>query len=258
MFTLYCDDSGTHSTSKIAVAACLIAPADQWDRLNHDWKRANECEDFGVFHMADFVAKREQFSSPQWADQTKRDRTIRRLINIIQTRVQFAIACTVVKSAYDDVVAENIQHPFWTERKNHYTFAVRHCIGNIEQWRTAYHHREPIQYVFDRLSKGKGEINQQMELGATGGELALQAYGIQQGGWSFQDKAVVIQLQAADIWAWENYKYCLDSFLPEPSKQKPRRKSYQALLKVPHTVRLHNKESLARVVQRMRSDPRSE
>ena len=177
MFTLYCDDSGTHSRSEISVAACLIAPVDQWDRLKEEWNRANECEEFGVFHMADFVAKQEQFSSPKWADQTKRDRTIKRLLNIIQTRVQYAIACAVVKSAYDDVLSENIQHPFWIARKSHYTFTVRHCIAHIERWRTRFHHREPIQYVFDRLSKGKGEIDQEMELGATGGELALQALG---------------------------------------------------------------------------------
>lgn len=257
MFTLYCDDSGTHSQSEIAVAACLIASVDQWDKLKDEWDRANECEEFGVFHMADFVAKQEQFSSPKWANQAKRDRTIKRLINIIQTRVQFAIACAIVKSAYDDVVSENIQHPFWVDRKSHYTFTVRHCIAHIQKWRSSFHRLEPIQYVFDRLSKGKDEIDRQMELGATGGELALQAYGIQQGGWSFQDKAAVTPLQAADIWAWENYKYFVDSFLPESNKQKPRRKSYQALLKVPHTVRLHNKESLANLIRRMTIDPRS-
>lgn len=257
MFTLYCDDSGTHSQSEIAVAALLIARVEQWDKFTDDWNRANEKENFGVFHMADFVGKYEQFKQPEWAGKDKRDRTIKRLINIIQTRAQFAISCAVAKSAYDEVAAENRDHPFFRAHKNHYTFAVRHCISHLESWRFKYKYAEPVQYVFDRLSKGKGEIDELMDRGLSGGDLAMKVYGIHRGGWSFQDKSVVIQLQAADIWAWENYKYTIDSFLPAKADKKPMRQSFIALKRVPHVIRLHDKESLIRLAHRMKTDPRT-
>jgi hypothetical protein len=257
MFTLYCDDSGTHSQSEIAVAACYIAPVSQWDKFTDEWNRANDIEHFGVFHMADFVAKQEQFAKPEWADKQKRDRAIKRLINIIQTRAQFAISCAVEKAAYDETAAENSDHAFWRAHKNHYTFAIRHCISYVEKWRRKYKYRDPIQYVFDRLSKGKGEINRQMELAASGKEAALRVYGIQKDGWSFQDKSVVIQLQAADIWAWENYKYTIDSFLPAKEYREPARQSFRALQRVPHVIRLHNRATLIELAKRMRADPRT-
>ena len=36
--------------------------------------------------------------------------------------------------------------------------------------------------------------------------------------WSFQDKADVTQLQAADIWAWENYRYAVDFYFPKQAE----------------------------------------
>jgi hypothetical protein len=250
MLTLYCDDSGTHPKSSVAVAACFIASVDQWDRLKMNWEKINEDENFGVFHMADFVAKHEQFAAPEWQDQEKRDRTIKKLINIIQTRVQFAVCCSVDKSAYDEVRQQNLHHPFWQSRKNHYSFAVRHCLANIQKWREQYKHTDPMRYVFDRLSKGKGEIDAQMEIAAGGLDDGCRQYGISKDGWGYDDKSVVTQLQAADIWAWENYKYMVDCFLPETSEKKQVRKSYGELLKIPRIVRYHNRKTLLELARR--------
>jgi hypothetical protein len=64
MFCLYCDDSGTHPKSDIAIAGCYIATVDQWKELKRNWDETNAKENFGVFHMADFVAKKKQFALP--------------------------------------------------------------------------------------------------------------------------------------------------------------------------------------------------
>ena len=256
MFTLYCDDSGTHAQSEVAVAGCLIADLKQWDKFKDNWDQANEQEKFDVFHMADFVAKQEQFKEPEWQDEKKRDRTIKRLINIIQTRAQFGIACAVVRSAYDEVVTPDLRKRYdKLFGKNHYTFVVRHCIAHIEKWRLKHNHVEPIQYVFDRLSKGRGEIDAQMEVAVSGREDAIRRYGIYKDGWSFQDKAVVIQLQGADIWAYENYKYAAETYFADAAKRKPARASYRALRqRIPNVVRYHNKASLTELVRRLECD----
>ena len=99
MFTLYCDDSGTHPKSDVAVAACYVSTVDQWTEFTRNWDEANRRENFGVFHMADFVARQDQFAAPEWSDRKRRDRTIQALINIIKTRAQMAFAAVVAKSA---------------------------------------------------------------------------------------------------------------------------------------------------------------
>jgi hypothetical protein len=246
MFTLYCDDSGTHAGSDIAVAGCCIASVEQWREFKRNWDSINERENFGVFHMADFVAKRGQFANAEWRDQQKRDRTIHSLLGIIKTRAAFMICSAVVKSAYDEIVTSELRERMG---KNHYTFAVRHCVALVDQWRARHGYTEPLQYVFDRMTKGSGDINETVFRPAlVGGDAALQRYGIAKGGWSFQDKATVIQLQAADIWAWENLRYASRTFFAKDARE-PVRQSYRFLRqRIPGDVRYHNRESLLRFV----------
>ena len=65
MLTLYCDHSGTHRASDVAVAACYVATVEQWDEFRRNWNEANERENFGVFRMADFVGRQKQFASAE-------------------------------------------------------------------------------------------------------------------------------------------------------------------------------------------------
>lgn len=198
MFTLYCDDSGTHPKSDVAVAGCYVSTVEQWGHFKRNWDDANKPEQFGVFHMADFVARQGQFSSPEWSDQAKRDRTIQALINIIiKTRAMMGFAAVVVKSAYDEVIVNGeLRHKFGD---NHYAFAVRLCTALVNRWREKYKYRAPVQYVFDRLSKGKGDINAIFQILVKGGQDAMNRYGIYKDCRSFQDKAQVVQLQGAEI-----------------------------------------------------------
>ena len=113
MFTLYCDDSGTHPKSDVAVAGCYVSTVEQWTEFRRNWDEANLRENFSAFHMADFVAKQEQFSAQEWQDKAKRDRTIRALLNIIKTRAKIGFAGVVEKSAYDAVIASsNLREKF--------------------------------------------------------------------------------------------------------------------------------------------------
>lgn len=241
MFTLYCDDSGTHPESDIAVAACYIATAEQWAEFKRNWNEVNAREQFGVFHMADFVGKRQQFSAPEWSDQLKRDRTVRALINVIKTRARIGFSGAVVKAAYDEVIVGSKLREKYGD--NHYAFVVRLCTTLVDRWRQQYKYDAPVQYVFDRMSKGKGDINALFEKLLMGEKDAARRYGVYEGCWSFEDKAEVVQLQAADIWAWENYRYMRDHVLAPGPKNMPRL-SYLALRDSPAQVRYHVRQSL--------------
>jgi len=247
MFTLYCDDSGTHPKSDIAVAACYISTAEQWEYLKKNWEEANARYQFGVFHMAEFVGKYKQFSAPDWNVQAKRDRTIRALINLIKTRVLIGFSAVVVKSAYDDVIVDSKLRQKYGD--NHYAFAVRLCTSLIDRWRQKHKYDQPIRYVFDQQSEGKGDINYLFERLLMGEKDAERRYGVYKNCWSFQDRAQDVQLQAADIWAWENFRYMRDCVLTDGAKKAVRR-SYLALRESPTQVRYHNRKSLEELVVR--------
>jgi len=46
----------------------------------------NQREKFGTFHMADFVAQREQFAEAEWQDQQKEGQNYKCLLGVIRTR----------------------------------------------------------------------------------------------------------------------------------------------------------------------------
>jgi Protein of unknown function (DUF3800) len=250
MFALYCDDSGTHAQSPIAVAACFVAPVVQWEQFAKDWQAANAAEGFGVFHMADFVAHQKQFALPEWQDEQKRNRTLKRLINIALTRRQMGFCAAVEKLAYDDEVPQALRE----KRKlgnNHYTFAVRMCMAKVLKWRMKYNHKGPIRFVFDRMSTGTGEINAVFEQALEEGDEKALAHGISKStGWSFEDKAVTLPLQAADILAWETLRHMNKVYLPDVKE--PMRKSYQSLTEISDPG-FHNRATLRAFVEHIKN-----
>jgi hypothetical protein len=251
MFTFYCDDSGTHSESPFAVAACFIAPILQWEHFERDWKTANDSEGFGVFHMADFVAKQAQFAAPEWLDETKRDRTLKRLINIINTRRQVGFYAVVEKAGYDAEVPQPMRgaHDLGN---NHYSFAVRMCMAKVLKWRMRYGYKDPVKFVFDRMSKGAGEINAIFEQALKEGDEKALAHGIsREVGWSFENKSKFIPLQAADILAWEALYHMRRVFLAH--SQTARRKSFQALSERLTEGGYHDSDSMRKWVAHVRA-----
>jgi hypothetical protein len=59
-------------------------------------------------------------------------------------------------------------------------------------------------------SGGEVDIDDALQIAGSGGSEAIRRYGIYADGWSFHSKATIIQLQAPDIWAYENYWYAVD------------------------------------------------
>jgi len=120
-------------------------------------------------------------------------------------------------------------------------------MGKILKWRMRHNYRGPIQYVFDRMSKGTGEIGAAFEMALEeGDDRAMFEHGIFKDGWSFQDKAVVLPLQGADILAWESLRHMRKVVLAEPPS-KPR-KSYRELARVCMDKGIHDQESLGNLV----------
>jgi hypothetical protein len=190
-FTGYFDDSGTHAESETAVCAGYVSTVKQWREFERNWKEADKREPFMPFHTTDCLAGRKQFHG--WTEERKRG-LMRKLTGIINARVRQGIISAVVKKDYDEIVPE------WLKArvgKNHYTFCVASCLGLIKLWRGNFNITSPIEYVFDWMGKGKGEIMAAFDsIIKFRNEDDIGAY---KGGLSFQSKDTVGQLQAADM-----------------------------------------------------------
>jgi Protein of unknown function (DUF3800) len=219
MMTVYFDDSGTHDQSEIAVAACLISDVRRWQSYESEWKSV--LDDAGIreagFHMAEFNARKPPFDG--WTEQ-KRDQVIRGLIEIINRYAFAGTATAVVKKDYDALVIGKLREKLG---RYHYTFAVQSCLAFLEEWMDSSDARQPVQYIFDLMGRGKHEIIDLFD-DIAGREMAA-SFGIEPGGYGFSNKRLVVQLQAADILAWEANKYAKDHHAADL----PARRSFQSM-----------------------------
>jgi hypothetical protein len=196
--TAYFDDSGTHPESPAAIVAGWIAPHQQWKKFNKEWEKLKDKEGFQVFHMADLMFSAREFEG--W-DEEKIEKVVAKAREIIHQRVVTGFAVVVGRDDYDELATEELKRKFG---KHHYTFAVRTALGLIERWREQVKINEPIEYIFDRMTKGtgaKGEIDRVFE-DAEKLDNSLQRFGIYKSCHSFAGKGEVTPLQAADIVAW--------------------------------------------------------
>jgi hypothetical protein len=200
--TVYFDDSGTHTTSKIAIAAAWIAPFKMWQRFIAEWDRARAKHDFKVFHASEFAANNEdsEFADRAIWNEAKKKVVLARLAQIIRTRTAQGYGLAVDKKDYNEVLSEKQRE---VTGKHHYSWAVRSVIGSIERWRLKSKIEEPTEYIFDRMTRGdaKNEINA-IFADAESRTDTLHRFGIYKGCHSFRDKADVLPLQAADLTAW--------------------------------------------------------
>lgn len=219
--TVYFDDSGTHHQTKIATAAAYVSTVEQWTCFENDWNAARGAEGFDVFHAADYFGFHGEFDSDEWRDADKHDRTAKRLVSAINLRIKRGAFHGIMKSDYDaafgsDAILLNLVGRY------HYTFAVQSCLHDISKFREKYYPTARVKYVFDKMSEGKGEIVwlfDQLE------KEKENAYGFIPGGYSFESKSDVTQLQAADMLAWHANVHARNRFIPNHNKPLPYMKS---------------------------------
>jgi hypothetical protein len=216
----YFDDSGTDLKSAVAVAACYISDVRRWDLFEAEWKSV--LSDAGIsecgFHMADFVARKPPFDA--W-EEAKRDYVLKSLVSAIGLHALDGMVTAVIKSDYDRFVTGKLREKLG---EYHYTFAVQSCLDFVEKWR-GLNSKEPIQFIFDQMGKGRGEINDLF--GSLIEHKIAERFGVEPCGWSFQNRRFVVQLQAPDILAWEANKYMKENQFTD----KEARKSFESLMK---------------------------
>ncbi len=223
VYETYFDDSGTNAQSDIAIAACYVSTESGWRNFVKEWDRARDEEGFDVFHMAEFIAPREQGHKP-WCDwdNPRKDRVYTRLATIINENKRIGLAAAVPKAVYNKV-PERIREHYGQE---HYTFAVRMCLMGIANWRRESFIRLPMQYIFDWEKPGTPKHIEVSQTMGTIHEALKPMFGMDDGGFSFQHRNHFKPLQAADILAWQ-----MNNYMPKIYPHGENEEDLDALLK---------------------------
>jgi hypothetical protein len=222
--TVYVDDSGTDTRTKIAAAAFCVSSADRWLSFADKWKKIATQAGFELrdWHMTEFAACRSNNICPQcrngktsakehpwqkWTEK-KRENILNRLAKTLVEHVECAWGIAHTKEDYEKYVRDSPARALANEPvgDEHFTFAVQQCGGKLSEWRAAEGRQEQaLEFVFDTSSK-----RQKQEIAkvffAAANERSKYEDGVEQ--WfddisvTYKSRKSVPQLLSADMLAW--------------------------------------------------------
>lgn len=216
---MYADDSASEKDQRVFAVAGYLGEASQWDKLAVEWMSVLHDPSWPTkvpeFRMADCVARGGEFRS--WPRERCKD-LVQRLVEVITNPSYpslIGIGGAVVLSDFDKVTAshEDRGRGYLTGFK----YAVSIALSLVDL------SRDFIEFVFDEQDKFEGyacesfrELRKELP-----GEFQDKLFNP-----SFRTSKFTIQLQAADLLAWETSKHLYNCrFKP----QEKRRGSLQAL-----------------------------
>ena len=196
MFEAYFDDSGTHRSSELAIAACYVSTRRGWLEFEKAWNVIRKEEGFDFFHMVDFAAPPECRRQPycDWSREKKR-RVYARLAQTINTHKRVGIGIAVPKATFDRVVPTLPDQVKAQCGRFHYTFAVKSLMVMIVKWRQRYGLKQPVRFVFDTITEGADEIESFFEEIDSYSEAFRERLGLESDGFSIESKSKAQPLQ---------------------------------------------------------------
>lgn len=188
MIATYFDESGTPDDCAVVVSG-FVGTVEQWVRFEADWKSAHA--DYGLpdpaehpFHMIDFAHSNGVFHS--WrGDDSRRKHFMRRLITVIQCRVEFGFSCVIEMDTYRAANQTFNLEPFAP-----YALAASAVLWKSVRWAEERQHE--IKHVFADKARHKGRF-----LDLLDGKPGTKHYP------SFGTTKDYLPCQAADLSAYE-------------------------------------------------------
>jgi hypothetical protein len=239
MFTVYLDESGTHDKSKAVIVAGCIATVNQWALFEREWREMLDREGVSIFHRNDLENFKGEFQEKDGWNPARRARVVSLAQGIIRRRMNFGICSAVIKRDYAEIIIGEMRDYYG---RHYYTFCVNDALRLVGNWIRDFSRTDPLHFVFESGAEGSGEVAARLAE-ISGSERLRRLYNL--AGWSFADKRDVVQLQAADVWAYETFKQ-MDNRIVDGVKRKVR-KSAEALIKCPHVSNYWCKEDLIKL-----------
>lgn len=231
VLTAYFDESYNHRTEKypneplVYTVACWLSTGQKWLLFEKKWRLALKTAGIEFFHMTDFEARRGAYES--WSN-SKRISLLKGLHSIIDKYTIFGFASSVNCADYDELIAPVPRYADYFGR-NYYEFDARVCMLKLKDWlkdwcnQTGYD--GTVNYVFADVAKQGSGLDRMFKEVLSDPELKTR-FGVS-GKWTKGLMRDVVQLQAADVVAYELNKRAVDEIKVGKTGQRHIRKSLE-------------------------------
>lgn len=221
MFECFFDESGGADHGFIAVCG-YAASVEKWRRFETDWKAL--LADHGVPYLHMKLLAHCKGPYEKWKqDEKGRVAFLREAGTVVCGSADYGFLCAVRYADFEKVnreyyLADNFHSP--------YALAGRFCIARANHWvNSVGMSTKEIEYVFDR---GGPDIPGLVEL-MQRSNLQIPAFRPSR---DTENEAGLVQLQAADYFAYELRKAIVDHSDDPYKKPEEFRKSFQAIMDV--------------------------
>lgn len=234
MLVAYLDDTGTHRDSAVVGLLGMVGTTYEWSRIERPWKRNLEVTGVSCFHASHCEMGRGEFEGK---DRSLRDLLVNALSTLIAENNLFVVGSAVLRRDYEEIVTAKLKARF----VDPFYLCFEHCMQQIHLWSKQSAGGERVALVFSEQQEYENRVSWLHRAYQNS-----KFYDVGLGSLSIAKPKCVIQLQVADLVAYEGYKYLLAKMnTPEPAI----RPALKNLLgSIPMIARAHDRKSLAKII----------
>lgn len=221
MFRSFFDEGGGEDHGFLAVCG-YVASLERWKRFETDWNQMLKDHDVPYLHMK-FIAHCKPPYEKWKNNEDARGAFLRDAGSLVCNTVDYGFLCAVYYADFDKV-----NQQFYLRENYHspYALAGRFCVARANLWmgRSSRSIKE-IDYVFDR---GGPDVTGLVEL-MQRSNLQIPSFKPSR---DTENEAGMVQLQAADYFAYELRKAVVDHANSPYTRPEEFRRSFQAIMDV--------------------------
>lgn len=235
LYSAYFDESSGNDSPVYVVAGFLSQDA-LWRQFEKEWKEVLGDFKISSFHAQHFAMRKGEFRG--WREPQRR-KLMASLLAVIQRRARLGFAAVVHARDFREVFKGKDR----AEIGSVYKLCCLACFTEIGEWAKKNYQIEPVAHFFDVGNKNAGEVlKTYQEVKSDPKRLDYRLGAI-----AFESDAVVVPLQAADLAAYELWKW-----LDEHYAKKTRHGRYplQEIVKLPWSIREFDKAILQEMLDR--------
>jgi hypothetical protein len=235
VFEAYFDLS--QGNSPIVCMAGYISTVTKWSEFVRKWRQTINKAGISCFHMTDFVARVPPFDK---LNETERGRLMRRLVRLMNRYSVASFDLSMLKTDYEEVLLDHqkkvVRSP-WIFLALLSMSAVRICAEQLN-------YSEPIPLLFDRGDRYSGEFKQAYDFWFDHeGDNFIKQFSL--GSLTFADRCERNPLQAADVFAYETWRYRSAAL---KNSDTVKRKSFEQLLRQARYSMFFDRATLSKIM----------
>ena len=197
MLHAYIDDSGTHDDAEVVSMGAFVARFEDWVSFELDWCAILDREPIEAFHMSHCEAGGKPFDW-SWA---RRAALIHDLRHVIIRYQMLGTAFSISRKDWDAIIIGAVREHFG----NAIEFAFGGAIGQLVSYLRRLWPKEKLAIIVDDQKQRKEDLQR-----IAGHYADLKGLYPEIESLAFASMQKCVPLQAADMIAWESYRYALE------------------------------------------------